>query len=43
MTVSEVVFLEESISDLEEGRRFYEGIEEGIGIYYIDPVLADAA
>jgi len=43
MTVSEVVFLEEAVSDLEEGRQFYEDIEEGIGIYFIDSLLADAA
>ncbi|NOY00316.1 MAG: hypothetical protein GXP30_11360, partial [Verrucomicrobia bacterium] len=43
MTISEVVFLEEAISDLEEGRQFYEDIEEGIGLYFTDSLLADAA
>jgi len=43
MTISDVVFLEEAISDLEEGRQFYEDIEEGVGIYFTDSLLADAA
>ncbi|NOY00931.1 MAG: type II toxin-antitoxin system RelE/ParE family toxin [Verrucomicrobia bacterium] len=42
MTISEVVFLEEAISDLEEGRQFYEDIEEGIEIYFTDSLLVDA-
>lgn len=36
-----VVVLEEAAADLEEGRAFYDRLEQGIGDYYIESLLSD--
>ena len=36
-----VVILEDAAVDLEEGRRFYEAREPGIGEYFIESLLSD--
>ena len=38
-----VVILTEAALDLEEGRKFYELQESGLGEYFIDSLLADIA
>lgn len=39
--VKAVVVLDEAVDDLEDGKAFYESIEEGIGDYFIDCLLSD--
>lgn len=39
--VKAVVVIDEAVDDLEDGKAFYESIEEGIGDYFIDCLLSD--
>jgi hypothetical protein len=39
--MQEVVVLAEAAEDLERGRQYYEGREEGIGQYFIDCIISD--
>ncbi|MBK1876702.1 hypothetical protein [Pelagicoccus mobilis] len=39
----EVTLLDESISDIKAGKRFYENIAEGIGGYFTDSTMGDIA
>lgn len=39
--MKEVLVLEEATADLEEGRSFYDRLEQGIGDYFFESVLSD--
>lgn len=41
MKVAEVVLLDDTVSDLEIGQRFYEDRGEGLGDYFVDSLLSD--
>jgi len=41
MKVSKVTLLEEAVNDLEIGRDFYDGQQEGIGVYFVTSLLLD--
>jgi len=41
MKVSKVTLLEEAVNDLEIGRDFYDGQQEGIGVYFATSLLSD--
>ena len=41
MNHREIVIQEEAFEDLQQGRRFYEQQELGLGDYFIDALLAD--
>jgi len=41
MTTSEIIVLREAADDLELGRWFYDGLELGVGDYFLDSLLSD--
>ena len=41
MNFSEVIVLKETADDLEVGRWFYDGLELGVGDYFLDSLLSD--
>jgi hypothetical protein len=41
MNLSEVIVLQEAADDLDIGRWFYDGIELGVGDYFLDSLLSD--
>lgn len=41
MKVREVFLLSETVSDLEEGRQFYDKQEKGVGDYFFDSLISD--
>ena len=36
-----ILVLEDGVSDLEAGRRFYESREQGVGDYFVESILSD--
>ena len=40
MNLSEVIVLREAADDLEVGRWFYDGLEMGVGDYFLDSLLS---
>ncbi|GBD96157.1 MAG TPA: type II toxin-antitoxin system RelE/ParE family toxin [Nitrospirae bacterium] len=41
MKVRKVIALKEVVVDLEEGRRFYDEKEQGVGDYFFDSLISD--
>jgi hypothetical protein len=41
MIISSIVVLAEAVADLNDGKRFYDHINEGVGNYYWDSVVSD--
>ena len=41
MNAAEVIVLREAADDLEIGRWFYDGLELGVGDYFLDSLLSD--
>jgi hypothetical protein len=41
MTTSEIIVLRKAADDLELGRWFYDGLELGVGDYFLDSLLSD--
>lgn len=39
--VSEIILLSDAVEDLEQGRLFYEQMQQGIGDYFYDSLIAD--
>lgn len=41
MIAKQLLVLEDAATDLQQGRRFYEASQTGIGDYFFDSLLAD--
>ena len=39
--ISQIALLDEAVSDLEDGRQFYNQIQQGIGDYFYDSIISD--